>query len=64
MPARYMEIKKSLVEKGIPEEDAKTQAAKIYNSSRRGDEPELGDPSEYEEKMKGGKRKVTAKVKQ
>lgn len=34
MPAQYEAIRDSLVKKGVPLADAKTQAAKIYNSQR------------------------------
>lgn len=41
MPARYLEIKQSLKERGMDEAEAKSSAARIYNSSRRHDEPPL-----------------------
>lgn len=55
MPARYEGIRDSMVEKGLPLADAKTQAAKIYNSTRK-----LGEPtvtSSYESKKKKKKDK-------
>jgi hypothetical protein len=41
MPARYEAVRDSLVEKGVPLSDAKTRAAKIYNATRKGNEPRL-----------------------
>lgn len=55
MPARYEGIRDSLTEKGVPLADAKTQAAKIYNSTRKlGEEPVTGN---YEKKHGSRKEK-------
>jgi hypothetical protein len=62
MPARYLGIKESLKEKGYSEEEAKTSAAKIYNSTRKHDEPAL--TPDYEEKHgMSGKKKTANKKK-
>lgn len=59
MPARYLGIKESLKEKGYTEAEAATSAAKIYNSTRKHDEPAL--TKDYDEKhgasLKGKSRK-------
>lgn len=52
MPARYEGIRDSLVERGLPLKDAKTQAAKIYNSTRKLGEPEVTSSYEKEKKKK------------
>lgn len=42
MPARYLAIKEHLKKKGISEDQAQEQAAKIYNASRKKGEPVVG----------------------
>ncbi len=41
MPKRYERMRDELVAKGVPEKQAKTKAAKIYNATRKGKEPKL-----------------------
>lgn len=48
MPARYVDIRDSMIEKGLSEDEAKERAAKIYNSTRSHDEPALS--SDYDKK--------------
>lgn len=53
MPARYDGIKRSFLEKGYSEKEAKTAAAKIYNSTRKHNEPTLAG---YDKKKKKKKK--------
>lgn len=57
MPARYVGIRDSLIERGTPEKDAKEQAAKIYNATRKQDEAPL--TSDYDAKHPYKKPKKT-----
>lgn len=59
MPARYLGIRDSMIEKGLPEKEAKVQAAKIYNSTRKVGEAELAP--DYDEKHPAKKEKGNKK---
>lgn len=41
MPKRYVDIRDSLIEEGMPEKDAKSAAAAMYNDTRKATEPAL-----------------------
>lgn len=51
MPAQYKAIRDSFVKKGVPLKEAKTRAAKIYNSKHKG-----APVGRYSDKAKGKKR--------
>lgn len=46
MPPRYEAIRDNLISKGMPSAQAKTTAAKIYNSSRKDGEKPVTRKSE------------------
>lgn len=52
MPARYEEIRDNLIKKGMSSKEAKTHAARIYQSTRRQGEPELNRAVAREKKKK------------
>lgn len=52
MPARYDAIKQSFLEKGFSEDEAQERAAKIYNATRKHDEPSLAEYRKKEHKKK------------
>lgn len=41
MPKRYEKMRDEFIRKGMSLKSAKTRAAKIYNASRRSNEPKL-----------------------
>lgn len=61
MPARYVDIRDSMMEKGLSENEAQERAAKIYNSTRRHDEPAL--TSDYDKKHPYKPKKTLKKKK-
>lgn len=60
MPARYVGIRDSMMEKGLSKDEAQERAAKIYNSTRRHDEPAL--TADYDRKHPV-KKQLTSKKK-
>jgi hypothetical protein len=56
MPAKYEAIRDNLMSKGVPEKEAKSRAAAIYNSQRKqGQAPVTGSHrKQMKERLKAG----------
>lgn len=63
MPARYLAIRDRFIEEGVPEQEAKSMAASMYNETRKHDEapltPDYDEKHPYKAPRKASKMKPT-----
>lgn len=67
MPAKYVRMRDELIDQGVPEDEAQSMAAMMYNDTRTVNDPELTPDYDKKHPYKGGRkvpaRKVTQKAK-